>query len=80
MATLKGQIKLATADLRGIEKADALIVLLPGKEGTHIELGYALALDLPVLIVGTVTRQCPFYALCERADSGAESLAWLAAL
>jgi nucleoside 2-deoxyribosyltransferase len=41
---------IATAELSGVEAADALVVLLPGGFGTHVEIGAALALGKPVVI------------------------------
>jgi len=37
------------AELEGILNADFIIVLLPGGRGTHVELGFALAVGKPVL-------------------------------
>ena len=44
--------KTAIQELRGVEKADAVFVLLPGAAGTHTELGYALAKNIPVFVFG----------------------------
>lgn len=61
------------ADLDGVAKADAVVVLLPGGKGTHVEIGYALALEVPVILCGAQPRPegwepsnadghvCPFY-------------------
>lgn len=35
--------EIAILDLRGVELADFLIVLLPGGGGTHLEIGFAIA-------------------------------------
>jgi nucleoside 2-deoxyribosyltransferase len=42
--------KIAQAELSGVQQADALIVLLPGGFGTHVEIGAALALRKPIII------------------------------
>jgi nucleoside 2-deoxyribosyltransferase len=48
----------ARADLDDVRAADALLALNPpayhqrGSGGRHVELGYALALDKPILVVG----------------------------
>ena len=41
---------IAEVDLRSVQVADVVIVLLPGGNGTHTELGYALACGKPVVI------------------------------
>jgi nucleoside 2-deoxyribosyltransferase len=45
-----GHAKVALAELEGVQKADVLIVLLPGGFGTHVEIGAALALGKPVIL------------------------------
>lgn len=42
----------ALVDLNGVRGADFVVVLLSGGNGTHVELGYALALGKPVLMLG----------------------------
>lgn len=54
--TMRG---VAEAELGGIALADAVIVLLPGGRGTHVEIGAALALNKPVLIVGSESDHYP---------------------
>lgn len=39
------------AEKQGVLAADFLVLLLPGGKGTHVELGLALAIDLPILLV-----------------------------
>jgi nucleoside 2-deoxyribosyltransferase len=41
---------LAMAEIAGIRDADAVIVILPGGRGTHVEIGAALAMGKPVII------------------------------
>lgn len=41
----------AVNDIVGVVAADMVLMLLPGGKGTHAELGAALALDVPVVIV-----------------------------
>ena len=43
-------ITVAQLELRGVLEADGLIVLLPGKRGSHVELGAALGAGKPVII------------------------------
>jgi nucleoside 2-deoxyribosyltransferase len=43
---------VAAAELRAIADADVFIMLAPAGIGTHVELGAALALNKPVIIVG----------------------------
>jgi hypothetical protein len=56
--------EIALYELAGIYAADALIMLWPGKNGSHVELGVALALSKPVVMIGapdTWDMTCPFY-------------------
>lgn len=47
----------ATNDLQDIRTADALVVLnLSTSEGKAVETGYALAMDLPIFVVGGVSN------------------------
>ena len=62
--------EVAAAELAGVRAADGVIVLLPGGRGTHVELGAALALAKPVIVVGTHVAfngadsyHCAFYYL-----------------
>ncbi|MCB1119324.1 MAG: hypothetical protein KDK65_05130 [Chlamydiia bacterium] len=41
---------VATAELNGVAAAEFVVVLLPGGFGTHIELGFALALGKQVFL------------------------------
>lgn len=43
---------IAIAEIEGVREADFLVVILPGKLGTHAELGAALALDKPIILCG----------------------------
>lgn len=52
---------IAAEEVEGVRAAQALVVLLPGGKGTHVELGVALALRKPVCIFGEQTRDTPFY-------------------
>ncbi len=45
-----GHAKVALLELEGVQKADVVIVLLPGGFGTHVEIGAALALGKPVIL------------------------------
>jgi len=62
-----GLAKVALLELEGVQKADVLIVLLPGGFGTHVEIGAALALGKPVILhspdQGTLERpyRCVFH-------------------
>jgi len=56
------QRAIAKAEIQGVIDADFLIVLLPGKFGTHAELGAALALDKPVILCGEMEGECIFHA------------------
>lgn len=42
--------KIGEAELKGIENADIIIIMLPGKFGTHTEFGAALALGKKIVL------------------------------
>jgi nucleoside 2-deoxyribosyltransferase len=46
----EGFAEVALKEIAGVRDADALIVLLPGGFGTHVEIGAALALEKPVIL------------------------------
>lgn len=47
---------------RGVEDADVLFFLHPGRTGAHVELGIALGCKIPVVMVdGPVEEQKTFY-------------------
>jgi nucleoside 2-deoxyribosyltransferase len=58
---------IAVKELKGVEEADVLIVLLPGGYGTHVEIGAALALGKPVILHAPDRKTldspyaCPFH-------------------
>jgi nucleoside 2-deoxyribosyltransferase len=57
---------LATAEAYGVQRADLVLVLLPGGRGTHAELGMAIALGKRIVIgapPGTISKSkpCAFY-------------------
>jgi nucleoside 2-deoxyribosyltransferase len=58
---------IALRELKGVEEADVLIVLLPGGYGTHVEIGAALALGKPVILHAPNRKTletpypCPFH-------------------
>lgn len=45
-------VKTALAELQGVLSADFVVVLLKGGYGTHVELGAALAKNLPIFLIG----------------------------
>jgi nucleoside 2-deoxyribosyltransferase len=54
----------AANEASGVYRADVVIVLLPGGLGTHTELGMALGLRKPIILVGEQTaagRTCIFH-------------------
>lgn len=56
---------IAHDDIQGVRDADAVVVLLPGGRGTHVEIGAAIAFGKLVIIVGDMVgeheRECVFY-------------------
>ena len=63
---------VAQAELAGVATATALVLVLPGGRGAHVELGAALGLGTSVLIVGTedgakqgFAYPCLFHTLCQ---------------
>lgn len=60
--------EVALKEHDGVEAADAVIVLWPGGRGTHVELGMAIALGIPVFLMSSVSdhhaatkETCAFY-------------------
>lgn len=60
--------EVALSERAGVERADVVVVLLPGGRGTHVELGMALAGNKPVIIwsprpevFGAHPDTCAFY-------------------
>lgn len=45
--------EVAGLELGGVRAADALVLILPGGSGSHVELGAAMAWNIPVIIVGS---------------------------
>ena len=70
----------ANFDLVGVHSADFVVVLLPGGEGTHVELGSAIAWGKTVFVIADgvsagdafaeTMETCPFYfaSLVTRCD------------
>lgn len=59
---IKGKEReIAKDEIDGVVGADLVIVLLPGKYGTHAELGAALALGNKVFLSGPKDAPCIFY-------------------
>lgn len=42
--------RVAEAEMGGVVDADVVVVLLPGGRGTHVEMGGAIALGIPLVI------------------------------
>jgi hypothetical protein len=61
----------AWAERDAVRRADAVIVLLPAGQGTHVALGIAIGQRTPVVLVGAPdafklperVHECPFYLL-----------------
>lgn len=59
---IKGKESLiAQQEISGVIDADFVVVLLPGKYGTHAELGAALARGIKVFLSGPKDTACIFY-------------------
>lgn len=52
---------IAKDEIDGVVNADFVVVILPGKFGTHAELGAALAIANKVFLVGPREADCIFY-------------------
>lgn len=62
--------EVAAAELRGVEDADFVVVVLPGGRGTHFEMGAAHAMGKPIFVyaprhtlVDAHPDTCAFYHL-----------------
>lgn len=54
---IKVQKQIAINEIIGAREADALILIAPGRRGTHVELGAALASEVPVLLTMVVLEE-----------------------
>jgi nucleoside 2-deoxyribosyltransferase len=43
--------KIAEEELDGVKQADCVLMILPARNGSHFEFGYAVALNKPVVIL-----------------------------
>jgi hypothetical protein len=74
---------VAREDASGVARASAVIALLPGGFGTHVEIGMALGAAKPLCIVGDPPGKdprwprCPFYLLADRVADADAASAWL---
>jgi nucleoside 2-deoxyribosyltransferase len=57
-ASLYARLRWARDDLAGVDSAQVLWVLMPSKEGfgAGVELGYAIAKGIPIVVSGCHTR------------------------
>lgn len=57
-ASLYARLRWARDDLAGVDSAQVLWVLMPSKEGfgAGVELGYAIAKGIPIVVSGTHSR------------------------
>lgn len=57
------RIRIANAEIEAVKASEVLIVVLPGRYGTHVELGVALATNTPVILLvpDNDPLQCVFY-------------------
>ncbi|HEU64123.1 MAG: hypothetical protein KR126chlam4_00048 [Candidatus Anoxychlamydiales bacterium] len=49
--TIENLKRVSQNELLGVKKADILVVLIPGRHGTHVELGAALASDKKIILL-----------------------------
>ncbi len=56
-----GMRNAALDDIRGLMKADVLVILWPGRFGTNTELGMAIMLHIPVIMLGRVPMRRSVY-------------------
>lgn len=68
LSDIEGRARIGEADLDGVRRADIVVILLPGGQGTHTELGVALGMNTPVLLVAAdpdlvdnAAHPLPFY-------------------
>lgn len=63
--TMEDLPDIAKKEIEGVKQADALILLMPARTGSHVELGVALCLNKPVYMVlnGHDFEEKSFYQL-----------------
>lgn len=67
--TMDERTDIAQQEINGVVEADVMVLLLPGGRGAHVELGAALASNIPVLLAfqspadlnGKYAYECIFY-------------------
>ena len=66
--TIENLKRVSQNELLGVKKADILIVLIPGGQGTHVELGAALATNKKIILLSQEEKYflpckdtCAFY-------------------
>jgi len=61
--------RIALQEINGIDFCDIFIALLPGGQGTHVEMGIAMGMLKPIIIASQSNKElknenlCPFYHL-----------------
>ena len=56
--------EIGMKEARAVARCDAMIAMLPGGRGTHVEIGMAVALGKPVYLLDSWSdRAVPFYHL-----------------
>ena len=62
--TIEELIKFGIAEEKGVKDADVFLMIFPGRNGSHFEMGLARGLGIPiVLLEETVVEQKTFYHL-----------------
>ncbi len=84
LETEEGRITIVEAALKGILEADRLVLLHPGREGSHFEFGcfvvdkVARRKQVYIYMIGKPERETPFYELALRRFVDVEEfLAWV---
>jgi nucleoside 2-deoxyribosyltransferase len=77
--------KIGLAEMNGVKDCDVFFMVQPGRNGTHVELGIALALDKPIVILtepDVLVEQKSFYLIpgIVHVTSEAEALAAIVSL
>ncbi len=54
-------VRESVQDLQGVKDADVFVMLWPGRMGSNAELGAALALGKPVILIGGINKSSSVY-------------------
>lgn len=75
------RLKAALGELQGVDEAECILMVFPGRCGSHFEMGYAYAKGKPIVILndGSTPYDVSFHALeglikCDNEDEAVDKV------